>query len=120
MSHTENIAKVEETGTTIIQTGDIKPKEDIIQPADVSEFFNVLLEKHGFQPQEKLMPFLGKLMVKQKSTEPGSKDFLEIEFMRYNIAIRLIKISNPNVEPSEVKDVVDKMMDSLAKLIEFY
>ena len=110
MSYTENIAKVEETGTTNIQTGDIKPKEDIIQPADVSEFFNVLLEKQCFQPQEKLMPFLGTLMVKQQSTEPGSKDFLEIEFMRYNIAIRLIKISNPKVEPSEIKDVADKMM----------
>ena len=119
MSYTENISKVEETGTTNIQTGDIKPKEDIIQPADVSEFFNVLLEKHGFQPQEKLMPFLGTLILKQQS-EPGSKDFLEIEFMRYNIAIRLIKISNPKVEPSEIKDVAEKMMDSLEKLMDFY
>ena len=59
-------------------------------------------------------------MVEQKSAEPGSKDFLEIEFMRYNIVIRLIKISNPKVEPSEIKDVADKMMDSLEKLIEFY
>ena len=97
MSHTETTIDVQEPSTTIIQTGEIKPKEDIIQPADVSEFFNVLLEKYGFQPQEKLMPFLGTLMVKQKSTEPGSKDFLEIEFMRYNIVIRLIKISNPKI-----------------------
>lgn len=120
MSHTETTIEVQEPSTTIIQTGEIEPKEDIIQPSDVSEFFDVLLKKHNFQPQEKLLPFLGTLMVKQNSTEPGSKDFLEIEFMRYNIAIRLIKISNPTVELSEVKDVVDKMMDSLEKLMEFY
>ena len=44
MSHTETTIDVQEPSTTIIQTGEIKPKEDIIQPSDVSEFFNVLLE----------------------------------------------------------------------------
>tara|TARA_B100000123_G_C25723012_1_gene425495 strand:- start:1357 stop:1695 length:339 start_codon:yes stop_codon:yes gene_type:complete len=106
---------IENSNTTV----ETVPKETV-DHTQISELFGALLEKYGFEPTEKLMPFIGTLMIQQKSVEIGSKAFLEIEFMRYNILIRLIKMSNSKVEPSEVKELVDKMMDALEQLLEFY